>query len=489
MSMSFDRKLELSASAPPLARRQSHQLSFNLIEPLVLASDFFIVFAFSLVGGIGYQWIFLGAVGAVQTYLVIGALVFANFAALLKAQQNYRVANLINIARQTRYVTCTWWFVCFVLLGAAFTLKIGDEFSRGSTLAFFVFGWIALIALRIVIARKLAYALEKGMFAGKKVILVTERGQQGASRAFDDLRKCGYVPVDIVEFTPSEIDSIGVSRSVQQKLERIISISQVEVIDHVLLLIKWSRPQFIEGLVRLLRVIPIPINLLPDQNVSRLLTTPAVNVGTAWTVELQRAPLTNAEQVLKRGFDIIGASIAIVLLSPLMLVVALAIKLDSSGPILFTQRRNGFNNSTFRIYKFRTMRVLEDGDIIPQARRGDPRVTRFGRLLRQTSIDELPQLLNVLFGSMSLVGPRPHAVAHNNEYQKLIANYAFRHHVKPGITGWAQVNGYRGQSQTTDVMAERVDYDLWYINHWSLWLDLKIFLKTVLSVYRQPTAY
>jgi len=355
--------------------------------------------------------------------------------------------------------------------------------------AFFVFGWIALIALRIVIARKLAYALEKGMFAGKKVILVTERGQQGASRAFDDLRKCGYVPVDIVEFTPSEIDSIGVSRSVQQKLERIISISQVEVIDHVLLLIKWSRPQFIEGLVRLLRVIPIPINLLPDQNVSRLLTTPAVNVGTAWTVELQRAPLTNAEQVLKRGFDIIGASIAIVLLSPLMLVVALAIKLDSSGPILFTQRRNGFNNSTFRIYKFRTMRVLEDGDIIPQARRGDPRVTRFGRLLRQTSIDELPQLLNVLFGSMSLVGPRPHAVAHNNEYQKLIANYAFRHHVKPGITGWAQVNGYRGQSQTTDVMAERVDYDLWYINHWSLWLDLKIFLKTVLSVYRQPTAY
>jgi exopolysaccharide biosynthesis polyprenyl glycosylphosphotransferase len=171
------------------------------------------------------------------------------------------------------------------------------------------------------------------------------------------------------------------------------------------------------------------------------------------------------------------------------LVVALAIKLDSSGPIFFTQRRNGFSSSTFRIYKFRTMRVLEDGDTIPQARRGDPRVTRLGRMLRQTSIDELPQLFNVLVGNMSLVGPRPHAVAHNNEYQKLIANYAFRHHVKPGITGWAQVSGYRGESQTTDVMAERVEYDLWYINHWSLWLDLKILLKTVISVYRQPTAY
>jgi undecaprenyl-phosphate galactose phosphotransferase/putative colanic acid biosynthesis UDP-glucose lipid carrier transferase len=116
-------------------------------------------------------------------------------------------------------------------------------------------------------------------------------------------------------------------------------------------------------------------------------------------------------------------------------------------------------------------------------------VTRFGRLLRRTSIDELPQLFNVLVGNMSLVGPRPHAVAHNNEYQKLIANYAFRHHVKPGITGWAQVNGFRGQSQTTDVMAERVEYDLWYINHWSLWLDLKILMKTAISVYGQPTAY
>jgi Undecaprenyl-phosphate glucose phosphotransferase len=255
------------------------------------------------------------------------------------------------------------------------------------------------------------------------------------------------------------------------------------------LLIKWGRPQFIESLVRLLRVIPIPINLLPDQNVSRLLTTGTVNVGTAWTVELQRVPLTNVEQALKRSLDIVGAGIAFVLLLPLMLVVALCIKLDAKGPILFTQRRNGFNNSTFRIYKFRTMRVLEDGDIIPQATRGDPRVTRFGRLLRQTSIDELPQLFNVLIGSMSLVGPRPHAVAHNNEYQKLIANYAFRHHVKPGITGWAQVNGYRGQSLTIDVMAHRVEYDLWYINHWNIWLDLKILLKTMVLAYRQPTAY
>jgi undecaprenyl-phosphate galactose phosphotransferase/putative colanic acid biosynthesis UDP-glucose lipid carrier transferase len=187
--------------------------------------------------------------------------------------------------------------------------------------------------------------------------------------------------------------------------------------------------------------------------------------------------------------DIIGAAAALVLFSPLLLLCALLIRLDSSGPILFKQKRNGFNGHAFVIYKFRTMRVLEDGDNIPQAIRNDPRVTRLGRWLRLTSIDELPQLFNVIRGNMSLVGPRPHAVAHNNEYQQIVANYAYRHHVKPGITGWAQVNGFRGQTQTVDLMARRVDHDLWYINNWSPWLDLRILLKTLMMIYRQPMAY
>ena len=175
--------------------------------------------------------------------------------------------------------------------------------------------------------------------------------------------------------------------------------------------------------------------------------------------------------------------------SPLLLIAALAIKLDSPGPVLFKQKRNGFNGRTFTILKFRSMRVLEDGEIIQQATRDDPRVTRLGRWLRKTSIDELPQLFNVLRGDMSLVGPRPHAVAHNNEYQKLVANYAFRHHMKPGITGWAQINGFRGETRTVDLMEQRVEHDIWYVNHWSPWLDLRIVLKTFVLAYRQPTAY
>ena len=176
-------------------------------------------------------------------------------------------------------------------------------------------------------------------------------------------------------------------------------------------------------------------------------------------------------------------------LLPLMLVTALLIKLDSRGPALFLQERNGFNGRTFRIFKFRTMHAAEDGPAVKQATRNDPRVTRLGRWLRRSSIDELPQLLNVIRGEMSLVGPRPHATCHNSEYEKVIANYAFRHHVKPGLTGWAQVNGHRGETRQVEQMRQRVEHDLWYINNWSPWLDLKIIGRTVSVALRQDTAY
>jgi lipopolysaccharide/colanic/teichoic acid biosynthesis glycosyltransferase len=172
-----------------------------------------------------------------------------------------------------------------------------------------------------------------------------------------------------------------------------------------------------------------------------------------------------------------------------LLIVALAIRLETPGPVLFRQDRNGFNGRKFVIYKFRTMRVLENGTTIRQATSKDPRVTRLGRWLRRTSIDELPQLFNVIRGDMALVGPRPHAVAHNNQYEKMIANYAFRSHVKPGITGWAQVNGYRGETPTPEIMQQRVDHDIWYINNISPWLDLRILWRTMLVFYRQPNVY
>ena len=237
-----------------------------------------------------------------------------------------------------------------------------------------------------------------------------------------------------------------------------------------------------------LRVVSIPVYLLPDRNVAHFLGNRIINIGTAWTAELKRAPLTTSEQAWKRGLDVLIATLGLIMLAPLMVLVAVLIKIESRGPVLFMQTRNGFNGRPFRICKFRTMFVLEDGPVVRQATKNDPRVTYLGRLLRRTNIDELPQLLNVIAGDMSLVGPRPHASAHNSEYEKIIANYAYRYHVKPGLTGWAQVNGLRGETQTVDLMARRVEFDLWYINNWNLWLDFKILLRTLI-VGLQPTAY
>jgi len=212
-------------------------------------------------------------------------------------------------------------------------------------------------------------------------------------------------------------------------------------------------------------------------------------MGDSLCIEVQREPLDVLERALKRCIDVLAAAPALILLLPLFAITAIAIKLDSPGPILFRQRRCGFNGKHFNIYKFRTMSVLEDGSTVNQATQSDSRVTRVGKWLRRTSVDELPQLLNILSGSMSLVGPRPHALAHDNHFLKVVRNYAFRHHVKPGLTGWAQVNGYRGPTPTEAEIRNRVDCDLWYIDNWSLRLDFWIIVRTVLVVMRGHNAY
>jgi exopolysaccharide biosynthesis polyprenyl glycosylphosphotransferase len=191
----------------------------------------------------------------------------------------------------------------------------------------------------------------------------------------------------------------------------------------------------------------------------------------------------------KRLIDLMLAGPALFFMLPFLLLVALAIKLDSRGPVLFWQTRRGLNGKPFKIIKFRTMTVLEDGSVIEQATRGDRRVTRLGRMLRRLSIDELPQLLNVLKGEMSLVGPRPHALAHDEYYGRYIEHYSIRHNVKPGITGWAQVNGSRGETPHLDDMRRRIELDIWYVRSWSVWLDLKIIVATALQIIKSPNAF
>ena len=199
----------------------------------------------------------------------------------------------------------------------------------------------------------------------------------------------------------------------------------------------------------------------------------------------ERAGLNKFELSAKRVLDLFVALIAILLLWPILLIAAIAIKLDSKGPVIFKQRRNGLNGREFVVLKFRTMTVLEDGPNVTQASRGDRRITHVGKFLRRSSIDELPQLFNVVKGEMSLVGPRPHPVSLDNKYRSLIADYDCRFHVKPGLTGWAQINGLRGETATVQQMAQRIRADVWYINNWSVSLDIIILIRTCFEVLRE----
>jgi len=206
-------------------------------------------------------------------------------------------------------------------------------------------------------------------------------------------------------------------------------------------------------------------------------------------VGICETPFTGTNELVKRVSDIVLAILILILISPLLLAIAIGVRLSSPGPVIFKQRRNGLDGEEIIVYKFRTMRVMDDGQVVPQATKGDPRITPFGAFLRRTSLDELPQFVNVLQGRMSIVGPRPHAVAHNEQYREMIKAYMVRHKVKPGITGWAQVNGLRGETETIEKMRQRVEYDLEYLRNWSLGLDLQIIVRTARLVLFDRNAY
>jgi Undecaprenyl-phosphate glucose phosphotransferase len=262
-----------------------------------------------------------------------------------------------------------------------------------------------------------------------------------------------------------------------------------EVVDAIYIALPICTPRIAE-LVRQLRDTTASIYLVPANIFEFDLVQPrCLEVHGIPALAICETPHQGLSALRKRILDVVLALAALILGSPLMIAIAIAVKLTSRGPILFRQRRYGLNGEEIFIYKFRSMTVCEDGASVVQARRNDCRTTPVGRFLRRRSLDELPQILNVLQGKMSFVGPRPHAIAHNEMYRKLISGYMTRHKVRPGITGWAQVNGLRGETDTLDKMRRRIEYDLQYLNNWSLWLDLKILLKTLVLVLRDPHAY
>ncbi|HUZ33179.1 MAG TPA: exopolysaccharide biosynthesis polyprenyl glycosylphosphotransferase [Xanthobacteraceae bacterium] len=348
---------------------------------------------------------------------------------------------------------------------------------------------LGCMAATIVGARSFLYPrmrsmLRAGLIEARRVILVGDVGQclAMASR----LRDAGVRTVRLFAITPTVLanpdDLNAVFRTLAENCRGLAA-------EDILLLTDVPNFTTVADSARQLAELPINVQLVLVGSGGLTSAVSVVRCGDGFALRFFAKPLSVLDCCIKRALDILVSASSLVLLFPLFVLVALVIKLESRGPALFSQRRHGYNNSEIRIYKFRTMTVMEDGNDFRQVTKNDCRVTRVGRLLRQTSIDELPQLYNVLIGNMSIVGPRPHAVAHNAMFCQRIPMFWRRHNIKPGITGWAQVNGCRGETDTTQKMQRRVEFDLQYVDRWSLLFDLKIMLMTVFSKHARLNAY
>lgn len=272
-------------------------------------------------------------------------------------------------------------------------------------------------------------------------------------------------------------------------LDQLIKDAKNGELDRIYLAMSMSDELKMKQLIKALTDTTCSVILIPDIFTFNILQSRTEEVNGVPVVPLFDTPINGINMVLKRLEDIIFSFIIILLISPLLVFIALAVKISSPGPVIFKQIRYGMDGKPIKVWKFRSMTVMENDTSIKQATKNDVRVTKVGKILRQTSLDELPQFFNVLTGGMSIVGPRPHAVAHNEQYRNLIEGYMLRHKVKPGITGWAQINGWRGETDTVDKMQKRVEYDLEYIREWSIWLDLKIIFLTIFKGFINKSAY
>jgi Undecaprenyl-phosphate glucose phosphotransferase len=407
--------------------------------------------------------------------------------AFMTAKGAYTVSGILNDHRGIKTLLTGWLFVFFSILWLVFLTKTSSTFSRGSLTLAFAVGFLTLLPGHAVLTGVL-----KRLLAAEKLVLRTVylfySGVPGMEQEIiGKLRQQGIAVCGVSNI--ENRDGTIAARSAHAAVTAAQAAFRRSPYGAVYLFCSWDERKLIERIPEEMSRLPLPIYLFADAYIDKILAGSPLRTGWQQAFEVQRAPLRPAERLLKRLFDIILASLLLLFLCPLMALVAGAIALENGRPMLFRQTRRGFGGKPFNIYKFRSMTVQENGTEIRQAQRGDARVTRLGRILRRSNIDELPQLFNVLRGEMSLVGPRPHAVAHDDAYSLLIASYAYRCHVKPGLTGWAQINGFRGETKELWRMEKRVEYDLWYIKSWSMRLDLKIIWKSALLVFSDRNAY
>ena len=418
-------------------------------------------------------WLRFGYTALPQHYLVALLLTLVLSSIILPATGAFRSEFEWAFMRRLRRLIAGWAIVVLMLVSIAAMLKTTDLYSR------IWFGlWILIASLGLVLVMLVSHAAairtRNRNRKNRKIVLVGSG--QAAARVEERIQTDPASDMELVA-------RFGKAWS-EEPVFPVLDLADYvggNNIHEVWIAAPWEDKTLLEDSLEQLKELVVDVNVVPDLHQYRLLNQGISEWGGLPVINLAGTPMTEAEKRLKNLFDRLGAFTLIVLLAPLLLLLAVLIRLTSKGPALFRQNRHGVGGEFIEILKFRSMTLHEEPEgQVTQATSTDPRITNIGRFLRKTSLDELPQLFNVLKGEMSLVGPRPHAIEHNELYKSRIPKYMLRHKVKPGMTGWAQVNGFRGLTDTPEKMAMRIEHDLWYIKNWSLWLDLKILLMTPL---------
>ncbi len=386
-------------------------------------------------------------------------------------------------------IAATWTLTVFALAVLGFVTRYSDTFTRSVMLIWFVLA-PALVGLGRMCLRIIQRGLLQRGIGTRRVAIagLNDLGRQTFANIAEEpslgLRVIGFY--DDREAHRAEVEQEEI---LEGDLNELVAAAQRGEVDTVLITLPMRAEDRIKFLLDQLSNSTVSVYIVPDFFVFELLHSRWTSMGGLPAVSVFENPLFGVDGVVKRVADLMLAALALIAAAIPMTLIAIAVKLSSPGPVFFRQRRYGLDGREILVWKFRSMRTCDNGPVVKQATKDDPRITRVGAVLRKTSLDELPQLFNVIEGTMSLVGPRPHANAHNEQYRSLIRGYMLRHKVKPGITGLAQVNGCRGETETIDKMERRIDWDHQYIRSWSLWLDIKILFKTLRVVWQQEEAY
>ena len=419
-----------------------------------------------------------------------GFVVFAALALFTRADL-YEINAIMRPISRSDYVLVSLATAFLFFLTIAFSLKVTDLYSRLWLYSFAGSSFFAIMFARILMYRALRVLSRRRVIGRTLVVLgAGEQGRRFLER-IGDVQPYFTATRGVYDQNHADLEDEIAGVPVLGGIEDLVQAARRAEVDDIVVAMPWNADKALTDTIERLKKLPVNVYISSDLVGFQLAFRPALGSFHELPMfEVVQRPISGWSSLLKKAEDFLLAAIALIVLAPLLALVALAIKLDSKGPVFFMQPRLGFNNRRFDIYKFRSM-YHEDvpESRVQQATKGDPRVTRVGRFIRATSIDELPQLLNVLNGTMSLVGPRPHALSHNEEFSRQVRGYFARHKVKPGITGWAQVNGLRGETDTPEKIEARVEHDVYYAENWSLAFDIRILIMTVLVVLFQKTAY